>query len=222
MFRSLVISFVSLFMLPVAALSQDEPAAASKAVDFFNSAPLDVAGNLSQISRLDMVDYFVSGSTFKSENQLGAKVALKSLGDEMVVWQDDDSVSTAIVVLPSASPRADTLLMVIRTIGGPMPDSEVSFYDSGWNEIRDLRGFPRPALKDWVKPAVRRMLAEIGETLPFMLATAGYDAETRTLTLTNRMDSYYVAGDKPDCLALIRPELRYVWNGRSFVAYKEK
>ena len=189
MFRSLVISFVSLFMLPVAALSQDEPAAASKAVDFFNSAPLDVAGNLSQISRLDMVDYFVSGSTFKSENQLGAKVALKSLGDEMVVWQDDDSVSTAIVVLPSASPRADTLLMVIRTIGGPMPDSEVSFYDSGWNEIRDLRGFPRPALKDWVKPAGRRMLAEIGETLPFMLATAGYDAETRTLTLTNLMDS---------------------------------
>lgn len=218
MAKSLISAFISLLALPLTAMSQTS---APVAADFFNSAPIDVATGLSQISRLDMVDYFNSGSTVKSENRLGRKSALKSLSDEMIVWQDDDSVTTAIVVLPGVTAsKSDTLLMVIRTIAEPMPDSELSFYDSGWHRVDDKR-FPHPSLSDWVKPEGRKAMGEIGDALPFMLATVNYDPQTKTLVFTNRMSSFFVAGDAPGQLDLLRPELRYSWNGKSFIRPKE-
>ena len=197
----------------VTAAAQDRPSGGRTAADFFYRAPLGVASGLSEISRLDMVDYFNHGSSVKNENRLGQKVGLKALRDELIVWQDDDSVTTAIGVVPTQ--KGDTVLVVIRTVCTPLTDSELTAYDKSWQPLSD-KVLPQPALKDWVTSTDRRVIAQIEDALPFMLVTAEYAPETKEIILKNRTSSYFAASDTPDALAYLKKELRYQWNGSMF------
>lgn len=201
-----LISFVS-------AAAEDRPAGGPTAADFFYRAPLGVASGLSEISRLDMVDYFNHGSSVKNENRLGQKVGLKALRDELIVWQDDDSVTTAIGVLPSV--KGDTVLVVIRTVCTPLKDSELSVYDKNWQPMA-AKVLPQPGLKDWLTSTDRETIGQVEDAVPFMLVTAEYDADAKELIMKNRTSSYFAASDTPAVLAKLKKELRYQWDGAKF------
>lgn len=198
----------------ISAAAQDRQSDGPTAADFFYRAPLSVASGLSEISRLDMVDYFNHGSSVRNENRLGTKVGLKALCDNLIAWQDDDSVMTAVAVLPAS--KGDTLLMVIRTVQTPMADSEILAYDSRWQPLAVKKVIPQPQLKDWLTTNDRAMLREVQDALPFMLVTAEYDADAHVLTLINRTADYFVPSDRPAALDHLKKELRYQWNGSTF------
>ena len=216
MSKLLILFLISLLGMPVTVMSQTIDMTKTAAAEFFNRAPVDVATGLSPVSRLDMIDYFTHGSSVKSENRLGRKCALKSISDNMIVWQDDDSVSTAIVVLPeSNTSRPDTLLLVIRTIASPVADSELSYYSSGWQKLSD-RSFPRPVLTDWVKPEYKGAIREIADVLPFMFMSAEFEPQKNTLVFTDRTEGYFADGDAPSQLSMLKSQLKYVWDGKRF------
>lgn len=52
-------------------------------------------------------------------------------------------------------------------------------------------------------------LEQARQQLPFILSTAEYDHETRTLTLTSSMDRYYVSEDTPAALAQMHKRLDF-------------
>lgn len=189
-----------------------------KAVDFFIDAPKEIASGLSRLSRLDMVDYFNNGLAVKSENELGCKMSIRSIDDNMIVWQDDDSIRTTIVMLPEEGSRPDTVIMVIRTFLSPVPDSSVKYFiDRGdsWARLSD-KPFPSPKLKDWIRPEARRSEKSIDEVLPFMLVLTEFDPATNTLVFIDRSREYYADGEVPDELSMLLPELRYEWRGNRF------
>ena len=207
-------AFLLAFITFISAAAQDRHSDGPTAADFFYRAPVTVASGLSDISRLDMVDYFNSGSTVKNENRLGTKVGLKAMRDDLIAWQDDDSVMTTIAVLPAA--KGDTLLMVIRTVQTPFADSEIMAYDSRWQPVAGKKVIPQPQLKDWMTSSDRTVASEVQDALQFMLVTAEYDPAERILTLINRTADYFVPSDRPAALAHLKNELRYQWNGSTF------
>ena len=212
--RALCVSIIAL--VSILAAAQDRQTVGPTAADFFVKAPLDVASQLSETSRLDMIDYFNNGATVKSENRLGRKVALKKIEDRLIVWQDDDSVMTTLVVLPvMQSSASDTVMVVIRTFAGQLPDSEVRYYDKGWSLI-DNSDVPAPKLKDWLNVTDKQSVALVERSIPFILSTAEYDLNDNNLVFTNRTSDFFTPQDTPDAVSMLKPELRYEWTGRRF------
>lgn len=216
--RFLLCAFLS-GAIAFSATAQDRRNDGPAAADFFVKIPSEDASQLSQTARLDMIDYFNSGSSVKVENRLGRKVGLKRLEQRLIQWQDDDSVTSTLVVFPvKLIARTDTVFALIRTYNGQMPDSEVRYFENGWFPINnDLWSVPNPRLKDWLTTKDKSEIARAKEEIPFVLSTAEYDADNDDLVFTNRTAEYYVAGDTPASLSKLKPELRYHFTGRMFV-----
>lgn len=193
----------------------DRPSAA----DYFSRAPIEVVSGLPEYSRLDMIDYFNHGSSVKTENRLGQKVAIRSIEPQKLVYQDDDSISTTIALLPAQ--KSDTIIMVIRTLPMPAPDSKIYYYDKNWRQIGG-KAFPNQSIKDWLTTSDRDVRSSVETELPFMISTADYNPETMTLTFMNSTDSYFADGQKPEVLNNLKSELKYKWNGRKFDVIAER
>lgn len=205
----------------ISVAAQDRQSDGPTAADFFSRAPIDIVSQLSEISRLDMIDYFTNGSTVKSENRLGRKVGIKALSDKQIVWQDEDSIVTSLTVLPKVkSAKSDTLLLLISTINGSMPDSEVHYFDKNWKPLSG-NDLPNPKLKDWLRVGDKKTIAEVESSIPFILSTAEFDADGDTLVITSRMGDYYPSNESPEALGLLKPELRYKWNGVGFKSVEQ-
>lgn len=183
-------------------------------VDYFSRAPMECVSFLPQYGRLDMVDYFRGGSKVPTETKLGNRQAIVSLDSAQIVYAGDDSVTTAIAMLPGV--KGDTLLMVIRTVPVPVKDSTIDFYDKNWRELV-RRPMAQPVLTDWLKPADRKQARSFDGSIPFILSTADYDPSSQRLTLTNRTDSFFTKTDRPAGLSMLVDKIVYVWNGRKFI-----
>lgn len=198
----------------LAALAVSGAAFGADIVDYFSRAPMECVSFLPQYGRLDMVDYFRGGSKVSTETKLGNRQAIVSLDSAQIVYAGDDSVTTAIAMLPGV--KGDTVLMVIRTVPTPVKDSTIEFYDKRWG-VLDRRPMAEPMLADWIKPADRKQARSFDGSVPFILSTAAYDPASRRLTLTNLTDSFFTPKDRPAELSMLVDEIVYVWNGRKFI-----
>lgn len=217
--RIISLLILAFALLPMAAQNAADTSAAPTAATFFSRAPSDVAAWITTYSRLVMIDYFAHGSDVKTEGSLGQKSGLCSLDDRKLVWRDDDSVTSVIAVIPAQ--RADTLLVLIRTIASPVADSRVSYYDKNWKPLTSA-AYPQPAFSDWLTDAGKKSRSDIESQLPFMLASADFDPATQTLTFVNTAEGFFPDGKKPDCLALLKKRLSYKWDGRKFILLKDE
>lgn len=189
------------------------------ASDFFAKAPIEIVSQIPANFRLDMIDYYRSGSKVKVNNRLGAKVGLRSIEDYKVVYEDEDSIVTSISVLPTA--KDDTILMLIRTIPTPMPDSEIAFYDSKWNPLQKTV-LSSLELSDWASDKAITREKRTNYELPFMLTLAEYDPMDKTLVLNNGMDEFYTGADRPAIVEALYKTLTYQWNGTKFVLQSKR
>lgn len=206
---ALTIIVASTLQSPVQAQAPEGSAVAG----YFSNAPIEIMSQIPAYARLDMIDYFNSGSSVKLANRLDAKYSIVSLEKDKLVYQDEDSVVTAIAVLPAA--KSDSVLMVIRTLPLPMHDSEITLYDTSWHRL-DSRTFPRPGFKDWLMPG--KKLSDNAVEMPFMLTVADYDADSRVLTFRNVTGDFFTDDDRPAVLGDFKTELKYIWSdkGRTF------
>jgi len=155
----LILSFIAIMWL--------FPAVAMRpSVDAFCRAPIDVVNYLPEYSRLDMVDYFDSGSSVASDSYLGNKIHITALDSMSLSYAVDDSVRVTIALLPTAS---DTLTMVIKELPAPVYDSTVSFYDNRWHRLAPFQLKP-PSFSDWLKD--KKRAEAVAFDIPFVLATA--------------------------------------------------
>lgn len=185
-------------------------------VEAFCRAPIDVVDYLPEYSRLDMVDYFDSGSTVASDSYLGNKIHITALDSMMVRYAVDDSVKVTLALLPAGR---DTLMMVIKELPAPVFDSTVSFYDGGWQPVASPPLNP-PRFSNWLKDSKRA--AAVAFDIPFVMATADFDPATGRLVYMNQTERYFDERERPDALSELRRTLEYQWNGRRFVAVKQQ
>lgn len=179
---------------------------ARTAADFFGMAEADAAFDaISATTRLDMLDYAHSGLTTPSNNRQGGVARITSLSDMSIKLTPATSVEASLDVLTAGK---DTILMVIETLPLPQKDSRISFYDTQWRPLKKAP-LDTPKLSDWIDTKDKTTLEQAQLQIPFMLSTAEYNHDTRTLTLTNSMDRYFVPEDTPSAMAHLHKRLEF-------------
>lgn len=181
----------------------------------FASAPASQFPLLDSTTRLDMIDYFNSGSSTASTNQLRGSSRITALSPESLTFKMTDASTYQIAVLPAGK---DSLITVIETVSMPARDSRISFYGRDWSPARSGL-FTAPSLRDWMTDAGRAQADMIEAMVPFLIVSYEYDPSTRVLTLTNNLSSF-ISHDDLSVEECFHPSLRFRWDGKRMTPLK--
>ncbi|MDE6283552.1 MAG: DUF3256 family protein [Muribaculaceae bacterium] len=194
-------------------------AARKTAADYFVAAPARVFPTIDSITRLDMIDYFRAGSPKPSRNLMGGNVRILADTPDHLEFSTSLVSRYTIDLLPSSGRPGGVVLMLTRTIQTPAEDSSVTFYTTGWSEIKGM--FTVPTLDEWMLPeAKKKHRKEVENAVPFMLAKLEYAPDSQTMTFTNNLDKYIPEEDLGLANSSITKSLSYKWNGKRFVKLK--
>lgn len=180
------------------------------AADVFVNAPVGIFPLLDRNTRLDMIDYFRSGSTTASANRLSGQSRVTRLSDDNIVIELTEASRCQIAVLPASG---DTVIAFVKTVDTPVPDSRLTFYATDWKEI-DKPFFQEPVLTDWLTREGEKNRKDAEAAVPFVLAEYSYEPETRRLVLTGGMQKFYSPEEYDRVKAYLKPSLSYLWTGK--------
>lgn len=166
---------------------------------------------LTDNKRLDMIDYFESGSATPTTNLLDGDSRITAMDPDRLTIEMAEGVTTDLVLLPS---KGDTLLMVMETILMPEPDSRAAFYGRDWKELPADKLLKLPDLKGWV--ADKSKADEVTGLLPFLMVSLDYDPAAQVLTATPHMPSTVSLETAETVMPLLYPARRYKWEGNRF------
>ena len=125
------------------------PGRAQTIDSYFVDMPAIILPGLSSSMRLELTEYYKSEGRDSIRNQFGYNVHLLAL-DTVSGYISLQTASNARFEMKTLL-RNDTsvVLVVIRTVCGPVCSSYIHFYDKSWNELKmDL---PKLSNRDWLK-----------------------------------------------------------------------
>lgn len=179
----------------------------------FSTMPDKLMPLLDRSTRLDMIDYFNSGSSTPSKNSMAGQSRIMELTPQTAVVQLSPASTCEIALLPAGS---DTLIAVISTVATPAPDSKLHVYTSDWSRDLTSQVFTAPQLTDWLTGDGRKNIAEVETMVPFMLAGGKYDPATGSYVLTNNVSQFLTEEVYKPMSGYFQPTLVYKWNGKRF------
>ncbi|MDE6402975.1 MAG: DUF3256 family protein, partial [Muribaculaceae bacterium] len=159
----------------------------------FISAPDDVIATVDSITRLDMLDYYDSGSSVASRNAFGGDTSVKSLNDVSITVALSKASEVTIVPLEGHA-RGDSAILVINTLALPTPDSYAVTYDRQWHLDTHYSLPDHNNLDLWILPDGNKLRDKIENAIPFIPAIYTYHdgvlTMTQTLSKLNGTDEY--------------------------------
>lgn len=188
------------------------------AVDAFINAPTAVFPSIDSMTRMDMADYFTSGSPKPSKNVFKGDCRIVSATPSQMTVSTTDASECELSLLPMAG---DTIIMVVTTLQTPTPDSSVKFYTyPDWRPIE--KGlFIVPGLDEWTAEGSTARREDLENAVPFILARISYDTQARRLTLENNVGDYLPREANELAKDALKERLVYLWNGHKMVKVKE-
>lgn len=179
----------------------------------FKNAPSSVLPLLSKNTRLDMLDYFNSGMSTPSRNELGGNALIEQMTDESMTLKMSSASAVQIALLPYGD---DAYVALISTVNTPAPDSKLTVYSFDWTEDLTDRVFKLPDMTEWLTNEGKKNAGEVDLMVPFLLVSYSYDPESKSLTLTNNSSSFL----SDEIYNMVKPYLHdtliYTWNGKKF------
>lgn len=183
----------------------------------FISAPESVFPLLNKSTRLDMVDYFNSGSTTPSKNKLSGNSRVTSIKINDLQFEMSTSSAYQIAILDLKD--GTEIIALIETIKAPAIDSNISFYTTEWDKIGD-KYFAEPQLKDWLTLTGKKNIKEVESLVPFMLVGYVYDAMKGEMILNNDIKSMLSEDVYESVASYFKAQLKYCWTGKQFKLIK--
>ena len=137
------------FFLIALCLMFNLPGRAQTIDSYFVDMPAIILPGLSSSMRLELTEYYKSEGRDSIRNQFGYNVHLLAL-DTVNGYISLQTASNARFEMKTLL-RNDTsvVLVVIRTVCGPVCSSYIHFYDKRWNEVKT--NFPKLSNLDWLK-----------------------------------------------------------------------
>ena len=137
------------FFLIALCLMFNLPGRAQTIDSYFVDMPAIILPGLSSSMRLELTEYYKSERRDSIRNQFGYNVHLLAL-DTVNGYISLQTASNARFEMKTLL-RNDTsvVLVVIRTVCGPVCSSYIHFYDKGWNKVQ--LDFPKLSNLDWLK-----------------------------------------------------------------------
>lgn len=153
----------------------------------FVSAPNAVFPLLDRNTRLDMIDFFNSGSSSPSRNALYGSSRILSLSPKRMEIEMTSASKAEIMVLKAGN---DSVIALVSTVMTPTPDSKINFYLSDW--VTDITGkmFTSPQLDDWLTESGRKNRDMVEAMVPFVLASYSFEPESGNLVLTSHVEEF--------------------------------
>ena len=164
------------------------------AKDCFKAMPDSLTPLLTEVNKADCIDFLESKMKAEVTNRLGQKSEMTELAPDYIRMQ--------------------------MTVNGPVPDSDVCFYTTEWQELSASSFLQMPVLEDFLSVpdslndnGVRQAMSQADMTLVMANLSSKNDTLTFTFTTPRYMDSEANEVLKP----FIRPVLKYVWREGRFV-----
>ncbi len=183
---------------------------AMTAEEAFKSAPDRMFPLLDKTARLDMVDYFASGSSTPSKNKLEGKSRITALEPSSMIVEMTGSSTYQIVILGEGKNQA---IMLIETIKTPAPDSKITFYDTNWGQLKK-QPYKAPQLSDWLTAEGKKRSDEVKSSVAFMLVSAVFNPSVMELTLANNTSNIMPEEEYSLVAPLLKTQLVYRWDGK--------
>lgn len=200
--------------MALAPLSGNAQLTASRA---FAAAPRQVFPMLTDLTRLDMIDYYASGTRTASRNLLEGESRIEDMSPMQMKIKMSDVSTYTITILPAGR---DSVIALTADILTPVSDGYLALYDRDWERLDEKR-FKAPHLEEWLKPSARKAMDDIENLIPFVPATYTIDPATGTLTLTQNVAGLIPAEEYDKVKSYLRPSLSYRWNGAKMSLIKD-
>lgn len=204
----IVLFIASVFSFRVNALTAEQA---------FVSAPESVFPLLNKNTRLDMIDYFNSGSATPSRNKLSGDSRVTAIKTNILQFAMSASSTCQIAILNLKNGKE--IIALIETVLAPEVDSKISFYTTEWVPTEE-RYFVEPELKDWLTSVGKKNIKEIEALVPFMLVGYEYDALNDELILKNNIKSMLSEDVYESVVSYFKQQLKYSWTGKQFKLIK--
>ncbi|MDE5635617.1 MAG: DUF3256 family protein [Muribaculaceae bacterium] len=182
----------------------------------FVNAPRRVIAAIDSITRLDMLDYYASGSSVASRNAFGGDSRVTLLSDDAITVSTSTSSEVMMAVLPG---QRDSMLLVVNTLALPAPDSKAVVYDRHWGEAGKKLQLPdHNDLSIWLRPESKSNCKELENLIPFIPAI--YTYKDGVLTATNTLGRLIPADDYKKIKSCLKPSVSYRWDGKKWAVLK--
>lgn len=166
----------------------------------FVGAPFEVIPTISELTRLDMLDYYEHGMDRPSLTYFSDEVRITTLDSLHLATQLSPEVDLEMFAVPV---KGDTLIAVVETLKIPAKESRVRLFNRDWNEIESI---DCGSLEEWLsRDAVKTgKLADVENTLGFMTASASVDPTEAMLTFSHSVAETLT----PDDMKKVAPYLK--------------
>lgn len=199
-----------IFLIVIVAMLTSVSSWALTASEAFASAPSSVFPLLDKSTRLDMIDYYNSGSATPSKNKLSGQSRILSIGEKDLRFEMSNASMYQVVVLPCGD---EEIIALIETVATPAPDSNIAFFSDDWQKLAS-NCFDVPDLKTWLTKEGKKNREHVEMMVPFMLVGYEYDSVTQQLTLTNNISKFLSEDVYEQISPYLCDKLVYRWNGK--------
>lgn len=177
----------------------------------FVDAPLEIFPTIDRTTRLDMIDYYNSGSDKPSKNAFKGNARILSISDSQITLTTSDIQEVSLSLIPH---RGDTIIMMITTVKTPAEDSDIRFFTRNWKSADDEGLFVVPQLSDWMTSEGLQRKDDLENLYPITLARCVYEPGTGLLTIENKLGDFLPEEQTAWAKGMLHTHLVYRWNGK--------
>lgn len=185
----------------------------------FKEMPDSVLPLLSQVNRLDMLDFLDGGMRAAVRNRLDGISELVSIDKDMVSirYTDKSDVSIRLFYYKDSIP----LICVVHTVESVVRDSRVLFYDSHWKPVDGARLLSVPTLKDFIAGGADRDSIASLEKVSMVRSVQASVSDNLDGIAFHYTGLGCLDADSARFAGYLRREpVVYLWNGKRFVREK--
>lgn len=183
----------------------------------FVTAPRELFPTIDSLTRLDMIDYYESGSATPSKNRFGGGSRVSALSEDSITVETSPATTVTLYTLPS---KGDTLLLAVTTMSLPAPDAMAALYTSKWEPLPPKAALPsHNQLKLWLLKCTKEQRQLVENLVPFI--PASYSLRGNRLTITSTLDRLLPADDYQQVVPFLRSSISYSWDGQRWKLDKQ-
>ena len=202
--RLYMILLVSIYLLPLNAKPMRE---------LWQSMPDAMIPYLTKNQRIELVDFMDMKVKADVKNQFGEETVMDTLTADFASVRLNASSMMQLRLMPS--PDQDSIICMVRSVLGPVAESEVLFYDQNWNRIgeQSLSAYEELLIQ---KPDTmsQQRFEELKAMLHPALIKAALSINDNTLTLD--MEAPILFKDEKVQIKSIIMQRKLNWDGKSF------
>lgn len=182
--------------------------------DFFASEPGELLTLVPRTVRLDMLDYYDSGTIVQASNNMGTDTRLDTVTDNFLRLHTSDAKTLEMRLMRW---KSDTIIAVVETVETPVKDSRITFFNKNWVRLKEIKPFKMPTMEDFLLPTVKKdKRKEILKGIAFPLIELSFGGpDFEELTARHGLAAFLGKEEWAQLKPYFRPTLTYrVQNGK--------